>query len=125
MVFVLVTVGFSWLLLSAFWWMRCLVVVSPLSLDMGYLFLVSSSVLSVVAQWLVAVSVLCYLELISGVVLFYFGSAESLLLSGRFSSYRERGYSSLWDMVFSRYLLLLWSTGSRAQGFSSCGTWVQ
>ena len=106
--------------------MGCLVVVSPLSLDMGYLFLVSSSVLSAVVQWLVAVSVLCYLELISSFVLFYFGYAESLLLSGVFSSYRERGYPSLWYVVFSFwYPFLLWSMGSRAQGFSRCGMWVQ
>ena len=33
------------------------------------------------------------------------------------------GYSSLWCAGFSlRWLLLLWSTGSRRAGFSSCGT---
>ena len=36
------------------------------------------------------------------------------------------GYSSLWCMGFSFWwLLLLWSTGSRHMGFSSCGTWAQ
>ena len=36
------------------------------------------------------------------------------------------GYSSLWYMGFSlQWLLLLWSTGSRCLGFSSCGTWAQ
>ena len=36
------------------------------------------------------------------------------------------GYSLLWCTGFSlRYLLLLWSTGSRRVGFSSCGTWAQ
>ena len=34
----------------------------------------------------------------------------------------SRGYSSLWCMGFSLWwLLLLWSTGSRRAGFSSCG----
>ena len=38
----------------------------------------------------------------------------------------SRGYSSLWCTGFSlRWLLLLWSTGSRCSGFSSCGTWAQ
>ena len=38
----------------------------------------------------------------------------------------SRGYSSLWCTSFSlRWLLLLWSTGSRCAGFSSCGTWAQ
>ena len=38
----------------------------------------------------------------------------------------SRGYSSLWCAGFSlRWLLLLWSTGSRHMGFSSCGTWAQ
>ena len=36
------------------------------------------------------------------------------------------GYSSLWCAGFSlQWLLLLWSTGSRHMGFSSCGTWAQ
>ena len=36
------------------------------------------------------------------------------------------GYSSLRCVGFSlRWLLLLWSTGSRSAGFSSCGTWAQ
>ena len=38
----------------------------------------------------------------------------------------SRGYSSLQCMGFSlQWLLLLWSTGSRHAGFSSCGTWAQ
>ena len=38
----------------------------------------------------------------------------------------SRGYSSLQCTGFSlRQLLLLWSTGSRRTGFSSCGTWAQ
>ena len=38
----------------------------------------------------------------------------------------SRGYSSLQCVGFSlRWLLLLWSTGSRHAGFSSCGTWAQ
>ena len=36
------------------------------------------------------------------------------------------GYSSLWCAGFSLWwLLLLWSTGSRRAGFSSCSTWAQ
>ena len=36
------------------------------------------------------------------------------------------GYSSLWCAGFSLWwLLLLWSTGSRHVGFSSCGTRAQ
>ena len=36
------------------------------------------------------------------------------------------GYSSLQCVGFSlRWLLLLWSTGSRRAGFSICGTWAQ
>ena len=43
-----------------------------------------------------------------------------------FSSCGERGYSSLWCTGFSlRWLLLLWSKGSRRVGFSSCGTRAQ
>ena len=35
------------------------------------------------------------------------------------------GYSSLWCAGFSlRWLLLLQSTGSRREGFSSCGSWA-
>ena len=38
----------------------------------------------------------------------------------------SRGYSSLQCVGFSlRWLLLLWSTGSRGMGFSSCGMWAQ
>ena len=36
------------------------------------------------------------------------------------------GCSSLWCTGFSsQWLLLLWSTGPRRAGFSSCGTWAQ
>ena len=36
------------------------------------------------------------------------------------------GYSSLWCMCFSlQWLLLLWSTGCRHAGFSSCGMQAQ
>ena len=38
----------------------------------------------------------------------------------------SRGYSLLQCTGFSlRWLLLLRSTGSRCEGFSSCGTWAQ
>ena len=37
----------------------------------------------------------------------------------------SRGYSSLRCTGFSlRWLLLLWSTGSKRAGFSSCGSWA-
>ena len=37
----------------------------------------------------------------------------------------SESYSSLRCVGFSlRWLLLLWSTGSRHVGFSSCGTWA-
>ena len=43
-----------------------------------------------------------------------------------FSSCGEGGYSSLWCVGFSLWwLLLLWSTGSRHAGFSSCVTRAQ
>ena len=35
------------------------------------------------------------------------------------------GYSLLQCAGFSLWWLLLWSTGSRRSGFSSCGTWAQ
>ena len=38
----------------------------------------------------------------------------------------RRGSSSLWCAGFSlRWLLLLRSTGSNREGFSSCGAWAQ
>ena len=37
----------------------------------------------------------------------------------------SRGYSSLRCTSFSLQWLLLWSTGYRRTGFSSCGTWAQ
>ena len=56
----------------------------------------------------------------------FFGYIGSSLLRARsFSSCGERGYSSLRRVGFSLWcLLLLWSTGSRRSGFSSCGTWA-
>ena len=43
-----------------------------------------------------------------------------------FSGWASGGYSSLQCTSFSlRWLLLLWGTGSRCMGFSSCGTWAQ
>ena len=41
-----------------------------------------------------------------------------VVVCGVFSSLRCMGFSLWW-------LLLLWSTGSRHTGFSSCGTWAQ
>ena len=37
----------------------------------------------------------------------------------------SRGYSWLWCVGFSLWWLLLWSTGSKLAGFSSCDTWTQ
>ena len=37
----------------------------------------------------------------------------------------SRGYSSLRCTDLLRWLLLLWSMGSRHAGFSSCSTWAQ
>ena len=37
----------------------------------------------------------------------------------------SRGYSLLQCAGFSLQWLLLWSTGSRHTGFSSCGAWAQ
>ena len=61
------------------------------------------------------------------IIYFSFGCVGSLLLRAGFSLVAEsRGYSSLRCAGFSlRWLLLLWSTGSRRVGFSSCGTWAQ
>ena len=43
-----------------------------------------------------------------------------------FSSCGEQGHSSLQCTGFLlQWLLLLWSTGSRRAGFSSCGMWAQ
>ena len=53
---------------------------------------------------------------------FFFGCTGSLLLHGLSLVAASRGYSLLWCTGFSlRWLLLLWSTGSRHMGFSSCG----
>ena len=57
------------------------------------------------------------------VFFFFFGCIESLLLHGFSLVVASRDYSSLPCTGFSlRWLLLLWSTGSRRAGFSSCGT---
>ena len=60
-------------------------------------------------------------------ILFIFGSVgSSLLHDGLSLVVVSRGYSSLQCTGFSlRWLLLLWSTGSRCVGFSSCSTWAQ
>ena len=51
-----------------------------------------------------------------------FGCIGSSCCARAFSSFGERGYSSLRCTGFSlRWLLLLRSTGSRRMGFSSCG----
>ena len=58
--------------------------------------------------------------------LFIFGCIASSLLHGLSIVVASGGYSSLWCVGFSlRWLLLLWSMGSRRVGFSSCGTWAQ
>ena len=52
------------------------------------------------------------------IYLFIFGCVGSSLLRTGFLQLRCVGFSLRW-------LLLLWSTGSRHMGFSSCGTWAQ
>ena len=42
-----------------------------------------------------------------------------------FSLVAESGGYQLWYLGFSVRWLLLWSTGSRRTGFSTCGTWAQ
>ena len=63
------------------------------------------------------------------IIVFYFIflAALSSLLHVSFSLVAvSGGYSLLRCMGFSLgWLLLLWSTGSRLTGFSSCGTWAQ
>ena len=56
-----------------------------------------------------------------------FGCVGSSLLHADFLLVvASRGYSSLWCTGFSlRWLLLLWSTGSRCLGFSCCGLRAQ
>ena len=55
-----------------------------------------------------------------------FGCVGSLLLRGLSLVAASGGYSSLWCAGFSlRWLLLLWSTGSRRVGFSSGGMRAQ
>ena len=60
------------------------------------------------------------------IYLFLFLAVLGLCCCARaFSSCGELGYSLLWCMGFSlRWLLLLWSTGSRRVGFGSCGSRV-
>ena len=59
--------------------------------------------------------------------IYLFLSALGLRCCARaFSSCSEQGYSSLWCTGFLlQWLLLLWSTGSRRAGSSSCGTRAQ
>ena len=74
------------------------------------------------------ISLLCFYFFINlFIYLFIFGFIGSLLLCvGSSLVVESRGYSLLWCTGFSlRWLLLLWSTGSRRVGFSSCGMWVQ
>ena len=58
---------------------------------------------------------------------FIFGCVGSLLLRAGFSLVAvSGGYSSLRCTGFSlRWLLFLWSMGSRHVGFRVCGTWAQ
>ena len=58
--------------------------------------------------------------------LFIFGCVGSSLLRGLSLVVESGGYSLLRCTGFSlRWLLLLWSTGSRHVGFSSCGMRAQ
>ena len=71
--------------------------------------------------------VLLYLLLKKFLFIYLFSAALGLCYCTRaFSSCGEQGYALLWCAGFSlRWLLLLWSTGSKHAGFSSCGTWAQ
>ena len=59
-------------------------------------------------------------------IYFYFWLCWVFVAAGRLSLVAASGgYSSLWCVGFSwRWLLLLWSMGSRHVGFSSCGLWA-
>ena len=63
----------------------------------------------------------CFCFLVFG---FFFAALRLCCCTRAFSSCGEQGgYSSLQCACFSlRWLLLLWSTGSRRVGFSSCGS---
>ena len=57
---------------------------------------------------------------------FFFGCTASSLLRGLSLVGASGDYSSMWCAGFSlRWLLLVWSTGSRRVDFSSCGTQAQ
>ena len=59
------------------------------------------------------------------IYIFFSCIGSSLLHAGFSLVVASRGYSSLRCMGFSLWwLLLLWSTGSRHAGFSSCSTWA-
>ena len=62
-----------------------------------------------------------------GCIFFFFGCVGSSLLRMGFSLVVASGdYCSLrWAGFSLRWLLLLWSAGSRREGFSSCGTRAQ
>ena len=58
--------------------------------------------------------------------LFIFGCTVFVAVHGLFLVAASGGCSWLQCVGFSFWwLLLLWSTGSRRAGFSSCGTWAQ
>ena len=73
------------------------------------------------------VAILCtFFFYINLFILFYLAVLGLHCCARAFSSAASGGYSSLWCAGFSlRWLLLLWSTGSRCAGFSSCGTHAQ
>ena len=69
-----------------------------------------------------------FFSILKNVFIYLFSSGcpgSSLLLEDFPLVAAGRGYSSLQCMGFpSRWLLSLWSTGSRRMGLSSCGPWT-
>ena len=75
-------------------------------------------------QWEVNILLFFFFNLF--IYLFIFGCVGSSLLRGLSLVVASGGYSSLRCAGFSlRWLLLLWSMGSRHVGLSSCGTQAQ
>ena len=74
------------------------------------------------------VSILFFFFLFLYFIYLFFGRLRWVFVAARGLSLvvASGGYSSLWCAGFSlQWLLLLWSTGSRCMGFSSCSTRAQ
>ena len=73
------------------------------------------------------IEIIYFLSFLKFIYLFIFGGCVWVFIAAHGLSLvaASGGYSSLRCTDFSlRWLLLLWSTGSRCAGFSSCGTWA-